>query len=145
VFVNISSIQGRVATPLDGAYAASKFALEAISETLHYELSHFGIRTVILQPGYTAPGMKPSPTHTGPPAYAELWAQWAGTDEKMTGGAGRTGPEVVAAAVAAAIEDPDTPLRVPVGPDTELILSVRQQLSDADFEAAMRATLGITW
>ena len=51
VIVNVSSIQGRVATPLEGAYAASKYALEAISETLHYELGHFGIRVVIVEPG----------------------------------------------------------------------------------------------
>ena len=36
MIVNVSSIQGRVATPLEGAYAASKYAFEAISETLHY-------------------------------------------------------------------------------------------------------------
>ncbi len=58
IFVNVSSIQGQVSTPLEGAYAASKYALEAISETMKYELGHFGIRVVIIQPGYIAPGMK---------------------------------------------------------------------------------------
>jgi hypothetical protein len=41
VIVNVSSIQGRVSPPLGGPYAASKHALEALSETMHYELSHF--------------------------------------------------------------------------------------------------------
>ena len=59
--VNVSSVQGRVSSPLEGAYAASKFGLEAISEAMHYELRHFGIRTVIVEPGFTAPGMKASP------------------------------------------------------------------------------------
>jgi NAD(P)-dependent dehydrogenase (short-subunit alcohol dehydrogenase family) len=145
VFVNVSSVQGRVATPLGGAYAATKYALEALSEVLHYELSHFGIRTVIVQPGFTAPGMKPSPPHTGPPAYRDLWDQWSGIDDKVTGIGGRPGPELVATAIADAIEDPTTPLRVRVGQDTELIFSVRHELNDADFESAMRATLGITW
>lgn len=145
VIVNISSIQGRVATPLDGVYSASKYALEALSESMHYELSHFGIRTVIIQPGYTAPGMKAGPRHEGPSAYADLWDQWTGTDTKLNGPEGRPGPELVAEAIADAIEDRSTPLRVPVGADTRLVFATRQRLSDADFEAALRATLGITW
>ena len=145
VFVNVSSVQGRVSTPLGGPYAASKFALEAISETLRYELAHFGIRVVIIQPGYIAPGMKEAPRHDGPSAYADLWAQWTGTDAKVTGPAGRPGPELVAVAIADAVENPETPLRVPVGSDAETILGVRSRLDDAAFEAAMRKTLDFTW
>ena len=145
VIINVSSVQGQVATPLEGAYGATKYALEAISETLHYELSHFGIRTVIIQPGYIAPGMKPSDRHLGPDDYAELWRQWDGTDSKLNGGAGRPGPELVGRAIADAIEQRETPLRVPVGADAELIMATRKQLDDAAFEAAMRATLNLTW
>lgn len=145
VIVNVSSVQGRLSTPLEGAYAASKFALEALSETLHYELRHFGIRTVIIEPGYIAPGMKKAPRHPGPDAYAELWAQWAGTDDKVTGPGGRPGPELVASAIVAAIEDPATPLRVPVGADAELILKTRRQLDDEAFAAMMWQSLGLDW
>jgi NAD(P)-dependent dehydrogenase (short-subunit alcohol dehydrogenase family) len=145
VLVHVSSIQGRVATPLEGAYAASKYALEAISETLHYELAHFGIRVVIIQPGYIAPGMKAAARHEGPPVYGPLWTQWDGTDAKVTGPTGRPGPEIVAVAIADAIEDPATPLRVPVGSDAETILATRHQLDDATFEATMRQVLDLTW
>jgi NAD(P)-dependent dehydrogenase (short-subunit alcohol dehydrogenase family) len=145
VIVNVSSVQGRVATPLEGAYSASKHALEAISETLHYELGHFGIRVVIVQPGYVAPGMKRSITHPGPVVYDELRAQWEGTDAKITGPAGRPGPEVVAIAIADAIEDPGTPLRVEVGQDAQTILSTRRALDDQAFEETMRQVLGLTW
>jgi NAD(P)-dependent dehydrogenase (short-subunit alcohol dehydrogenase family) len=145
VIVNVSSVQGRVSTPLEGAYAASKYALEALSETLHYELSHFGIRVVIVQPGYIAPGMKASPRHDGPAVYADLWDQWLGTDAKMTGPSGRPGPELVGVAIAEAIENPDTPLRVPVGADAEMVLGARQHFDDAKFEAAMRKTLDLQW
>ena len=68
VLVNISSVQGRIGTPLEGAYAASKHALEALSETLYFELGHFGIRVVIVEPGYIAPGMKHDDDHAGPGA-----------------------------------------------------------------------------
>ena len=145
VVVNVSSVQGRVSTPLEGAYAATKFALEALSETLHYELRRFGIRTVIVQPGYTAPGMKAAEPHHGPAAYAELWRQWQGTDTVLTGSGGRPGPDQVARAVADAIEDPTTPLRVEVGDDARLVLDARRRLDDAGFEAAMREALGLTW
>jgi len=145
VFANVSSVQGRVSSPLEGAYAASKYALEALSETLHYELAHFGIRVVIIEPGYIAPGMKDSPRHDGPAVYADLWQQWTGTDAKLTGPSGRPGPELVGVAIADALENPRTPLRVPVGSDADMIFSARRHFDDADFEAAMRKTLDLTW
>ena len=145
VIINISSVQGRVSSPLSGAYAATKYALEALSEALHYELGHFGIRTVLIEPGFTAPGMKPVEGIPQPAAYAELYEQWEGNDDRLTGENGRPGPEIVAQAVAKAITDPKTPLRVPVGDDANLILSVRSQMNDEDFESTMRATLGLTW
>ncbi len=144
VVVNVSSVQGRVATPLEGPYAASKHALEAISETLHYEVGHFGIRVVIVEPGFVAPGMKHDDDHVGHPAYDELREQWSGTDDRLNAD-GRPGPETVAAAIVGAVEDPATPLRVPVGDDAELIFATRRALDDAGFEATMRATLDFTW
>jgi len=145
VIVNVSSIQGRVATPLDGAYSATKYALESFSETLHYELRHFGIRVVIVEPGYIAPGMKPADRILGDPAYTQLWVEWEHTDRVVTGPAGRPGPELVAAAVLRAVEDPDTPLRVPVGDDAAMVLGARSSMDDSAFEATMRAVLGATW
>ena len=145
VLVNISSVQGKIGTPLEGAYAASKHALEAMSESLHFELGHFGIRVVIIEPGYVAPGMKHDADHPGPDVYAELRAQMAGTDSTLVGPAGRPGPETVASAVTAAIEDPETPLRVEVGRDAAMVFELRRTLRDADFEATMREALGLTW
>jgi NAD(P)-dependent dehydrogenase (short-subunit alcohol dehydrogenase family) len=143
--VNISSVQGRIGTPLEGIYAASKHALEALSESLHFELSHFGIRVVIIEPGYIAPGMKHSDDHAGPAIYADLHAQWNGTDSKLTGPGGRPGPELVGHAVADALEDSATPLRVEVGQDAAMVLGLRRTMSDAEFEATMRDALGLTW
>ncbi len=145
VLVNISSVQGRIGTPMEGVYAASKHALEALSESLYFELGHFGIRVVIVEPGYIAPGMKHSDDHQGPDAYAELHAQLGGTDAKLTGAAGRPGPELVGHAVADALEDPTTPVRVEVGADAAMVLELRRTLSDQEFEATMRSALGLTW
>jgi NAD(P)-dependent dehydrogenase (short-subunit alcohol dehydrogenase family) len=49
--VNISSLGGRVALPLLGAYHASKFALEAISDTLRRELLSQGVDVIVIEPG----------------------------------------------------------------------------------------------
>lgn len=145
VLVNISSVQGKIGTPLEGAYAASKHALEALSETLHFELGHFGIRVVIIEPGYIAPGMKHGDDHMGPPLYADLHEQWGGTVSTLVGPEGRPGPELVATAVADAVEDPQTPLRVEVGEDAAMVLGLRRTMRDAEFEATMRRALDLTW
>ena len=145
VIVNVSSVNGRVSSPLGAAYSASKFALEALTESLHLEVRHFGIRSVLIEPGAIASGIKASQTHQGPADYAGLWEQCAGVDTKTTGPSGPPGPEVVALAIARAIEDPATPLRVPVGQDAEMILGARRSLDDQAFEDAMRKALGITW
>lgn len=52
--VNISSVSGRIALPGIGAYAASKFALEALSDSLRVELRPWGIRMVLVEPGTIA-------------------------------------------------------------------------------------------
>jgi NAD(P)-dependent dehydrogenase (short-subunit alcohol dehydrogenase family) len=145
VLVNISSVQGKIGTPLEGVYAASKHALEALSESLHFELGHFGIRIVIVEPGYIAPGMKHTDDHMGPEIYADLHAQWNGTVATLTGPGGRPAPELVGIAVADALEDPTTPLRVEVGQDAAMVLELRRTLSDKEFEATMRSALGLTW
>lgn len=49
--VNVSSVGGRVALPLVGAYAASKFGLEAVSDSLRRELRRFGVDVILVEPG----------------------------------------------------------------------------------------------
>lgn len=86
VVVNVSSVQGQVASPLSGMYCATKHALEAASESLALEVGHFGIRVVIVEPGYIAPGMRNAVRHgeEGTP-YEELRAQWTGADATLVG------------------------------------------------------------
>ena len=50
--INISSVLGRMPLPFNGAYSASKFALEGLSENLRLELAPFGISVSIIAPGY---------------------------------------------------------------------------------------------
>ncbi len=50
--VNVSSAAGRVASPFQGPYAASKFALEAFSDSLRLELRSSGVGVVVVEPGF---------------------------------------------------------------------------------------------
>lgn len=49
--INISSISGKLSTPANGTYSATKFALEALSDALQLELTPFGIQVVLVEPG----------------------------------------------------------------------------------------------
>ncbi len=149
VIVNVSSVAGRVSAVLNGLYAASKFALEALSETLHYETGHFGIRCHIVEPGAVATPFPDNRRLVGAAAgdegsaYRELVTQWESAAERLSGGV-RAQPEEVAAAILEAIENGDK-LRYPVGRDAALVFTARKAMDDAQFEGAMRQQLGLTW
>ncbi len=49
--INISSVVGKLVTPANGTYSATKFALEALSDALRLELAPFGIQVVVVEPG----------------------------------------------------------------------------------------------
>ena len=144
--VNLSSVSGKVSAPLSGFYAATKFALEATSEALHIEAGHFGIRTIVIEPGFFKTNISESHRDFGVDSapYDEL----AVIMEKLSAQLGRgeaPGPEVVATAVDDAIESPEAPWRVPVGTDAEMILSTRAASDDATFEKGMREVLNLDW
>jgi hypothetical protein len=63
----------------------------------------------------------------------------------LVGPEGRPAPELVGTAVADALENPETPLRVEVGQDAAMVLQLRRTLSDAEFEATLRETLELRW
>ena len=146
VVVNVSSVSGRVAAPLSGFYAASKFALEAVSEALHVEAGHFGIRVVVIEPGYFATSLSDSGERhgVGAPPYDELHAQAGAIEQRLSGGE-RPGPEAVARAIADAVEHPPEGFRVPVGTDAATVLGARAAMDDVTFERTMREFVGLTW
>lgn len=147
VIVNVSSVAGRAGSPFSGVYGASKWAVEGLTESLYYEISHFGIRVHLIEPGAFDTGFqaadKPYGVDSAP--YDELEQMWDGAIEKLRTPGDAPGPEPVAQAIADAIEDPSTPLRVPVGEDAQLVVGARESMTFAEFESTMRATLGLEW
>src|SRR5215831_8933204 len=55
--INISSVVGRTTFPGMGVYGATKYAVEALSDALRQEVAGFGIKVVIIEPGFTATGL----------------------------------------------------------------------------------------
>jgi len=151
VFVNVSSVAGRVAGPFNGFYAGTKHALEALSDSMHYELGHFGIRTILIEPGAIATNFTTNVVHSGDhtPPYDDLRRQWDAASSHLRGGGEAPGPELVADAIVAATADAlaggDGPRRVPVGDDANLVIPLVRSMGDAEFEVLMRETLNLDW
>jgi NAD(P)-dependent dehydrogenase (short-subunit alcohol dehydrogenase family) len=125
--VNISSASGRVATPFMGAYNASKFALEGMSDALRLELSPFGVRVILIEPG-------PVPTDFGRVAETEAVVDAASPYERYyrrfrstydVGRAFARTPQTVARVIADAIEAERPRARFTITPPAKLALLAR--------------------
>jgi NAD(P)-dependent dehydrogenase (short-subunit alcohol dehydrogenase family) len=138
--VQMSSVGGQTTAPGFGAYCATKFALEGLTETLRDEVAVFGIRTLIVEPGAFRTGLfRPAAAYE-----SEAMSEYADTV-----GATRTyvrdndglqpgDPAKAAQAILAALEADEPPLRLVLGADA--IGNIKRRLgSIADELAAWRA------
>jgi NAD(P)-dependent dehydrogenase (short-subunit alcohol dehydrogenase family) len=151
VIVNVSSVAGRVAAPLNGAYAASKFALEALTESLLIEAGHWGIRVHLIEPGRVDTPFADARRAVGAAAgkespYVPMLREWEDVVIKRleADGRGRSTSQDVADVIVEAIEKGEK-LRYPVGADANMVFMARKAMDDEQFIAAMRAQLGIQW
>jgi NAD(P)-dependent dehydrogenase (short-subunit alcohol dehydrogenase family) len=121
----MSSVVGRIVLPPGAAYAATKWALEALVEALAIEVAPFGLDAALLEPGRVSSGaLDDVTTYTLPDdPYAALLDGGASRGEPMT-------PEDVARGVADAAESAQLPLRLPLGAESTHVLAARRQAPD---------------
>lgn len=115
--VNMSSVAGRFAAPFMGAYAASKFALEAFSDSLRRELMVYGVDVIVIEPGMIATPIWDKAEVAGVSGFDEtIYAPAARRVLNWAVEKGRAAPpaEKVAQAVLRALTAPRPPARIPV-------------------------------
>lgn len=125
LIVQVTSLMGRFVIPFFGVYAATKFALEALAETYRYELSGFGIDSVIVEPGPFPSNLissSPEPSDTGVltayGAVASIPGQIKDNADKSYDPAHPPRPQLVADAIAGLVEATERrPLRTVVMPE----------------------------
>jgi NAD(P)-dependent dehydrogenase (short-subunit alcohol dehydrogenase family) len=147
----MSSVSGFVTPPTQGAYSASKHAIEALSNALRYELYPFGIHTVLIQPGYIVTNIQSTAMSlaeayqekikNGP--YAKIYATYMG-NASSTRAQSKTTPEDCARIMLKAIEAPHPKARYVVTPLATIAKWAKRLLSDSAADFLIRKRYGIT-
>lgn len=136
--VLISSVAGLVTAPAQGSYSATKHALEALGNALRHELRSFGIRTILIEPGFIMTGIQKAAQdlitpyedkiNNGP--YAKLYAAFL-TSARTASETAKTTPEDCARIVLKAIETPYPKPRYGVTPTATIVKWGKRLCSDS--------------
>ncbi len=140
--INVTSVAGRVSTSPLGAYAASKHALEAVSEALAQELKAFNIRVAVVEPGIID---TPMARHIGEPNANSPYPHKRRMAHYFL--ATLTTPRdplLVAEKIQSIIESGTWQFRHPVGPGAQELLDHRKATSDED-NIAFQSADDDTW
>ena len=147
--INISSVQGRFAVPAAGSYSASKFALEAFSESLYYELLPFNIRVVLIEPGsyrtkiFDENAVIGKGSYNPDSPYFEMSRRMKRLMEKRNADPRRMGdPEAVAKLVEKIIRMPRPRLRYAAKRSAKLIIFLSRILPGRLFQALVAKATG---
>lgn len=143
VIVNISSIGGQMTFALGSLYHGTKFAVEGISESLHYEMKEIGVKVKIVEPGFIATdfGGRSFDFQAGDvaeyqPIIGALMKQWQNPGNT-------TSPaSLVAEVIYNAVTDGSNQLRYRAGEDANFLLDTRKKLDDEAFFTMMYSQLG---
>ena len=148
--VNISSVGGKFALPTYGAYAGSKFALEAVSDALRREVGGAGVKVVVVEPGAvktemaergiaTAQGLQADMTEGQVARYGDLTAAVAAQARSFneTGVSAEHAAKVIATAATAS----HPRIRYTVGRDAAILVRVIRVVPDRMLDRIIRVNL----
>ena len=146
--VNLSSMGGKLTLPGAGFYHASKYAVEAISDALRYEVAGFGIKVSVVEPGLIRSGFADAAVGSmneqddGPYAGFDEAVARVTTENYERGPISRLAgePEAVAEAIERAISAGKPRSRYAVTPSAHLFMGLRRLLPDGAWDATLRTT-----
>ncbi|KZL12790.1 SDR family oxidoreductase [Pseudovibrio sp. Ad26] len=142
--VNVSSIGGQMTFPLGTLYHGTKFAVEGISEALHFELEAAGIKMKIVEPGMISTDFAGrSFDFTNDESMTEYQGVVQALFGAMNGGMQPSEPIVVADVIYTAVTDGTNTLRYRAGADAVQFLDNRKALDDATFIGGLKEQLGL--
>jgi short-subunit dehydrogenase len=143
--VNISSIGGKVTFPLGALYHGTKFAVEGLSEALHYEMDAIGVKVKIVEPGAIATDFGGrSFNFTNDESMSEYQGVVKALFDAMEGLMGDAAPARLAAEVIhGAVTDGTNQLRYSAGEDAKVILANRKAADDATFLKGIKDQFGL--
>jgi NAD(P)-dependent dehydrogenase (short-subunit alcohol dehydrogenase family) len=150
--VNVSSIGGRVALPFVGPYAASKFGLEAVSDSLRRELRPWGIEVSVIEPGSVATPIWEKGAATGdqlaqalPPEGRALYGEAIASMRRLAAETASRGiaPEQVAKTVAHALTAAKPRTRYLVGRDAKMRARIAKLIPDRLFDRLIARAMRI--
>jgi NAD(P)-dependent dehydrogenase (short-subunit alcohol dehydrogenase family) len=132
--INISSVLGFVGMPMASLYCASKFAVDGLSESLHFELAPHGVGVAVVEPGafrtnFSANQQYGERTFDENSPYAEQSKALKRYRERRASGRGTPPDEVVNAVIKLATAD-RMPLRVRCGKDARSVYAMKRLLPE---------------
>jgi NAD(P)-dependent dehydrogenase (short-subunit alcohol dehydrogenase family) len=142
--INISSGAGRIGYPGGSAYVSSKFALEGLSESMAYEIEQFGIRTVLVEPGFVrtkiGENMAISKKTQDPNSpYSQMMQMMSSNQERMLENG--SDADLVASVVAEAATAKEPNFRYLAGKDVQQMMAAKKSRSDEEFQKMMKQGL----
>lgn len=138
--INISSFGGQVGLPFGSLYNSSKFAVEGFSESLSHEVSTFGIKVKIIEPGGVATNFRTGleMIKNEIPEYNPIMGNFFGRYQSTTAHLPKATPEDVAQTICEAVTDERAQLRYVIGEDAQFYIDTKYENDDPEFIKIMR-------